>query len=143
MISARRGASALDARAPVRGEEDHEVGRVGVADEVLGSRDDPVGAVADRPGAHAAQVRTRLRLGHREALGALAGHHRPQVARPLVTLTGQQDPGRPGDDEHLQRVAGVAELALHEHPGHRVEAAAADLLGHVGGVEPRAQRRVA
>ena len=39
--------------------------------------------------------------------------HRQQVALALVALAGQQDPGRPGDGEHLQRVAGVAELALH------------------------------
>jgi hypothetical protein len=36
----------------------------------------------------------------------------------------------------------VAELALHQHPAQRVQAAAADLLGHVGRVEARPERRV-
>ena len=84
-----------------------------------------VAAVADGAGAHAAQVRARLRLGHRQALDALARHRRQQVGRALVALAGQQDPRRPRDGQHLQRVAGVPELALHQHPGERVEPAAA------------------
>ena len=40
----------------------------------------------------------------------------------------------------MQRVVGAAELALVEDPGERVEPGAADLGGHVGGVEAGVDR---
>ena len=56
------------------GEQNDEVRMVGVADEVLGAVDDEVVALAHRGGLHAAQVRARARLGHRQAIDALAAH---------------------------------------------------------------------
>ena len=138
----------LDAarRSPPLGgrEQDHEVGRVGVADEVLGAGDH-----ASRAPSRTARVRMPRRS--EPASGSVIArqsvrsprHRRQEVALALVARAGQQDLRRPGDGQHLQRVAGVPELALHQHPGQRVEAAAADLLGHVGGVEPGPDRRVA
>ena len=76
------------ARAPPRpgGEQDDVVGVVGVADEVLGAVDDEVAAALHGRGLHAAQVRAGARLGHRQALDALAAHGRAagsaRAARP-------------------------------------------------------------
>ena len=40
----------------------------------------------------------------------------------------------------VQRVVGAAELLLVEQPGHRIEAGAADIGRHVGGIEPGVDR---
>jgi hypothetical protein len=54
------------------GEEDDEVGDVGVADEVLDAVDHPVAVRRDGGGLHAAQVRACAGLGHGQAVGTLA-----------------------------------------------------------------------
>ena len=72
----------------------------------------------------------------RQAVATLTAHARVEVALLLGLGAGEQDVGRPADGG-VQRVAGPAELLLVEHPGHRVEAGSADLLGHVGGVAGR------
>ncbi len=89
-----------------------------------------------RRGLHAAQVRAGLRLGHRQALDALAAHRRQQVTLALLAAAGQQDVGGARHAEVLQRVAGVAEFLLVQHPAHRIETGAADLARHVGRVQP-------
>jgi len=69
----------------------------------------------------------------------LAADGRDQVALALVGVAALQDVARPLD-QHLQRVAGPAKLALDQDHGHRVEPAAAQLGGHVRGVEPGGDR---
>ena len=91
-------------------------------------------------GAHRPHVGPGARLGHRQAVDLLAAHARVEVALALGLGAGQQDVGRSGDAGVVQRVVGLAELLLVEHPRHRVEAGPADLLGHVGGVETGGQR---
>lgn len=114
-----------------------------MADEVLGAGDDPVVTVALGAGAHAAQVGAGLRLGHGQALDPLAGHRGEQVAVPLLVGAGQEDARGAPDGVHLQCDAGPAQLALHQHPGEGVQTTAADLLGHVGGVEAGSDRPAA
>ena len=82
-LLARPRAAFLDAGGR---QQDHEVRVVGMADEMLGAVDDEVVAVAHRGGLHAAQVRAGARLGHRQAVGALAAHARQQVALALLAL---------------------------------------------------------
>ena len=69
-LAARRTLLARD------GEQDGEVGVIGVTDEVLGAVDHEVTALEHRAGLHAAQVGARLRLRHGEAFDALAAHRR-------------------------------------------------------------------
>src|SRR2546430_8911123 len=122
------------------GKQDHEVRMVGVTDEVLGAVDDEVAAPRQCRGLHAAQVRARLRLAHRQALGALAAHRRQQVALALCSLTGEQDVRGPRDAGVVQHVTRIAELLLVQHPAHRIEPGATDLGGHVGGVQAGGDR---
>ena len=65
---------------------------------------------------------------------ALAADRRQQVALPLLALAGLEDVAGPRH-QHLQRVGGPPELALHEGGGDVVQAAAAQLFGHVGGIQ--------
>jgi hypothetical protein len=107
-----------------------------VADEVLGASDRPAVAVADCLRADGAHVRAGTRLGHRQAVGALAAHAGEQVALALLPGPGEQDVGGTDDARVVQGEARLAELLLEEHQADGVEPGPADLLGHVGGVQP-------
>ena len=93
-----------------------------------------------RLGAHGPHVGAGARLGHRQAVDLLAAHAGVEVLLALRLGPGEQDVRGSRDAGVVQRVVGLAELLLVEHPRHRVEAGPADLLGHVGGVEPGGQR---
>ena len=123
-------------------EQDHVVGKVGVAYEVLGAvHDEPV-AAALGPTGHAPQVGARARLAHGQALNPLAPHGGQQVLVHLFPGAGPQDVRRAGHYV-LQGIAGEAEGPLGQCQGQVVEPAAAQLLGHVGRVQPRGQSPVA
>ena len=120
-------------------EQDDEVRLSGVADEVLRPADPPPVAVTHRARAHRPQVGPGVRLGQCQAVAPLAAHGRVEVLLPLLLGAGEQDVRGPAD-AGVQGVAGPPELLLHEHVRHGVEAGAADLLGHRGGVEPGRDR---
>jgi hypothetical protein len=115
---------------------DHEVGLVGMGDEVLGAVQHPVIAVLHRRCLHAAQVRARARLGHRHAVDLLAAHARISVAFALLLVAGHQDVRWPCHAVPVQRVVGAAKLLFVEHPGQRIEPCTAHFFGHVGGIKP-------
>ena len=116
-------------------EEDHVVGEVGVADEVLHAVDHVVVAVAHGAALHAAHVAARVGFAHRHAVHALAADGRQQELLDLLALAGAQDVRRAGDDV-LQRVRRGAELAVDQRDAEAVQAATAELGRHVGRVEP-------
>ena len=111
-----------------------------MTDEVLGAVDHEIAARQYRGGLHAPQVGARLRLGHGETFDPLATHRRQQIPLPLLAFAGEQDVGGSRHAGVMQHVAGVAELLLVQHPGHRVEPRAAHLGRHVGGIEARIDR---
>ena len=121
-------------------QQDHEVRLVGVADEVLGAADRPVTVIPYGAGTDGAHVRACARFGHGQAVGALAAHAGQEVALALGRRPGQQDVRGPDDAGVVQGVARPAELLLEQHQRHRVEPGPADLLGHVGGVQPGRER---
>src|SRR5215468_5103229 len=84
-------------------EQHHEVGHVGVADEVLGAVDDPVAAVPAGPGRHGADIGPGARLGHRQAVVPLAADDRQQVLVDLAARAGLEDVARPRH-QRLERV---------------------------------------
>ena len=116
-------------------EQDHVVGQVGVADEVLSAVDYVVVAAALGPAGHAPQVGAGVGLAHGQALHPLAPHGGQQVLLHLVAGAGPQDVGRPGHDV-VQGVGGPAEGPLGHGQGQVVEPAPAQLDGHVGRVDP-------
>ena len=77
------------------GDEDPEAGELRAARPDLLAVDDPLVAVAHRPGAEPGQVRPGPRLAEQLAPELLAGEHRRQVALLLLRRAGEQD-GRPG-----------------------------------------------
>ena len=101
---------------------------------MLGAVDDEVIAIGLGAGLHRAQVRAGIGLGQAEAFDPLAADRRQQVALDLLALAGAQDVAGPRH-RVLQGERGAAELALHQGQRDMVEAAAAQLLRHVGGVE--------
>src|SRR5262245_3701839 len=62
-----------------RSEEDHEIGDIGMADEVLNAVYDEIIAVANRRTFHTAHIRTRARLGHRETVRFFTPHRRKEI----------------------------------------------------------------
>ena len=88
----------------------------------------------------AAQVGAGVRLGHRQAVVPLAADAGVEVALSFCASVpaSRMFEGRPIG--RVQRVVGPAELLLEQHPGDRVEPGAADLLGHVRGVQPGRDR---
>jgi hypothetical protein len=88
-----------------------------------------------RAAGHAAHVRSRAGLRHGQRIHPLAPHRREQVFLLLLALAGHQDVLRP-PEEMRQRHGPAAKLALHQREVEMPEAAAADLLGEVAGVEP-------
>ena len=119
---------------PGHGEQHHEVGHVGVADEVLGAVDDPVAAVPAGHGRHRPDVRAGAGLGHRQAVDALTADGRQQIRLHLAIPAGLQDVARPGN-QRLQRPRRPPQLALGQRHPHGVEAAAAQLGREVRGVQ--------
>ena len=99
----------------------------------------PPAVVCGSPWCACPHVGARAGLGHRQAVDLLAAHAGVEVLLALGLGAGEQDVGGPRHPAVVQRVVGPAELLLEEHPGHRVEAGPADLLGHVGGVETGGQ----
>ena len=90
---------------------------------------------------HAAQVGAGAGLGHGEAVRLLAADagrrgisRAARACRRSRMFEGRADAGP------VQRVVGAAELLLVEQPGQRIEAGAADILRHVGGVEAGGDR---
>ena len=140
LVDQERGNLLLRAVPTARGgEQDDKVGHVGVADEVLGAVDDVVVPVPAGRRGHGADVRAGARFGHRDAVVPLTADGGEQVALPLVGVATLQDVARPLD-QHLQGVAGPAQLAFGQDQGHRVQPAAAQLGGHVGRVQPGGDR---
>ena len=105
-----------------------------MADEVLHPVDHVVVAVANRAALHAAHVGACVGLAHRHAVHALAANGGQQELFDLAALARAQDVRRPSHDV-LQRVRRGAELAVHQRDAKTVEAATAELGGHVRGVQ--------
>ncbi len=105
-----------------------------MADEVLGAVDDVVVPVAHRPRRHRPDVGPRAGLAHRETVVALTLDGRHQIAIALVALARLEDVAGSGH-EPLERIAGLAELALRQGHAHGVQTAPAELGGHVRGME--------
>ena len=122
------------------GKENDKIGVIGMADEMFRAVDDEVAAAPSGAGFHAAQVRARAGLGHRQAFGLLAAHGGQEVALPLLTRAGKQNIRWSRNADKLQRVARASKFLFKEHTGERIKAGAADFRGHVGSVEPRVER---
>ena len=85
---------------------------------------------------HAAQVRTRTRLGHRQAFGSLAAYRGQEILFALRAFAGEQDVRWPCDADELQGIARAPELFFVKHAGHRIESRAAEVRGHIGRIQP-------
>ena len=122
------------------GEQDHVVGEVGVADEVLGAVDHVVVAVAHGAALHPAHVAAGVGLAHRHAVDAFAGDRRDRGTRRSdrrCTPAGCCWVGRRCSAAHTRprRTRGRPSVTPK-----RVEAAAAQLGRHVGRVQPGVDR---
>ena len=124
----------LAARFTGRGAQDHEIGDIGMADEMLGPVDDEIIPIPARECAHRADVGACIGFGHGKAIVALAADCREEVLHDLTALASAQDVARPRD-HHLQAIAGAAKLALHQRGIERAEPAAAEFGRHVDGIE--------
>jgi hypothetical protein len=124
---------------PGAGEKDGKIRNHRTADEVLGTIDDEIVAVAFGGGRHRQDVGTSARLGECEDFLFLAGDAGFEVFFDLIAGTGHQYLRRPVDIT-VQAVAGFAELAFEQSQRLVVEAAAADFLGQVGRVKAHLQR---
>ena len=116
-------------------EHDGEVRHHRAGDEVLGAVEDPVVAVTPGTGLHRHDVGPRLGLGEREQLALLRPRAGQQVALPLIALACEQDLGRPADPG-MQRMAGLAVLALDDGHAPVAEPAPTHRLRQVRGVQP-------
>ena len=108
-----------------------------MADEMLGAVDHEVPARLHRRGLHAAKIRSGAGLRHRQAFGALAADRGQEVSLALFTAAREKDVRGTADAGPVQGVVGPAELLLVEHPGDRIQARAAHVRGHVGGIKTR------
>ena len=66
---------------PRRREQDHEIGDIGVADEMLAAIDHVVAAVTNGAGGHRPDIRARARFGDRKAVHAFAADRGPWTRR--------------------------------------------------------------
>ncbi len=105
-----------------------------MADKVLGSVDDVIIAIALGPALHRTKIRARARLCHRQAVCLFSPDTRQQIVVPLLTHTGLENVTGP-THEILKCEIGPAKFAFHQGKRHTVQATAAELLRHVGGVE--------
>src|SRR5215472_5216851 len=124
------------------GEQHHEVGDIGIADEVLGAVDDPVAASPPGPGLHRTDIRAGSGLRHRQAVVALTADRRQEIGLHLAVLAGPQDVTGPGN-QRLQRPRRPPELALGQGHSHGIEATAAQLGREVRGVKAGRERLAA
>ena len=74
-------------------EDDDEIGKVGVTDEMLRAVDDEVTAIRPGKALHAAYVRSGIGLGHGEGVHLLPAYGGQQVAFHLIALAGAEDVG--------------------------------------------------
>jgi len=114
-----------------RGKQDRVIGDIGIGDEMFGAIDDEVFAITHGPGFHGAQVRAGLRFGHGQTLDPLAPDGGQQILLDLIALAGTQNVGR-ARHGILQGKGCAAQFDLHQRHGEGIEAAAAQVLGHVG-----------
>ena len=126
-----------------RGAEDHEIGHIGVADEMLGAVDYEIPtlfwAIPARESAHGADIGPGIGLGHREAVVPFAADRRQQILLDLAALAPAQDIAWAGD-HHLQAIAGAAEFALHQRGVEGAKASAAQLGRHIHRIKPERPR---
>ena len=91
------------------GEQDHVICNIGMADKMLAAVDYVVFAVAFSARGHRAQIRSRARLGHGQALDPLAPDGRLQIALDLLASARAQNVAGPRH-RPMQRIAGSAQF---------------------------------
>ena len=117
------------------GEQDHEIGNVGMADEMLGAVNDEIGAILPGRAFHAAHVRAGAGLRHGEAVGLVAAHGGKQIALALLSHAGHENIGRSRYAVPVERIIGAAELLFVENPAERIKTGTAHLCRHIGSIE--------